>query len=95
MSEDSPTVTFGPSAAETVIREFGWRVKNGVIVDIQNGEPIEGFHGGPVEIENFGGIVKDEDGEPTPIRDNFADISDWVSEQKDESPFDDGGEIIR
>lgn len=32
MSDDEPTVTFGPLATETIVEAFGWRVVDGVVM---------------------------------------------------------------
>lgn len=81
MSEetDSPTVTFGPSAIEDIIKAFNWTVDEGGVVVDEDNISAPSFHGEPVEISEVGGIVN-VDGEPVLIRDNFADMVEYVSD---------------
>lgn len=72
-------LTFGPSAAETVLDQFGYEVNDeGVIVYQEDGEPAKTYSGHTITIDELGGIVKNEDGYAVPIRDNFVDIADYV-----------------
>lgn len=87
---DGPTITFGPSAAETVIQPFGWETDaEGTITD-ESGEPVDATDGEPIEITELGGIVPDESGEPTPIRDDFVSISEFVKSRQDDAGTDHG-----
>ena len=72
-------VTFGPSAAETVLEELGMEVNNnGYVVDEDTGEPIESAEGDKVPIEDFGGVGK---GSKIVVKDNYSSVSEYV-EQK-------------
>ncbi|WP_436911366.1 hypothetical protein [Halosimplex marinum] len=72
-------VTFGPSAAETVLEELGMEVNNdGYVVDKDTGEPVESAEGERVPIEDFGGVGK---GSKIVVKDSYSSVSEYV-EQK-------------
>lgn len=79
--DSGPTVTFGPSAARTVVHKFGWVFEDGTLVDKASGEPVESFGGQQLHLGNFAGILKNEDGRPVPIADDFSEICDYMKQQ--------------
>lgn len=68
-----PTITFGPTAKDTVLNEFGYSINAyGEVVD-ENGELAESILGEPVLASEFAGFVE-VDGEPVMVRDDFNEI---------------------
>lgn len=81
--EVSPDLTFDEEAAGFVIDAFGWDVdKNGMIVHADTGEFVETFNGHIIPLASMAAIVEDENGDAVPLRDNFADMVEWVSSKK-------------
>lgn len=79
---DQPTVTFGPTAVETIIEEFGWTSDPaGVIVD-GDGTPVTATDGGELTVAEFGGVVS-HNGTPTPIRGDFNALVEHVQQRSD------------
>lgn len=71
----SHTVTFDESAAETIVQSLGWGINaNGVIVDPETATLVRASDGAMIHIHELGGIVPDENGDPQPMRDDFASI---------------------
>lgn len=75
----SPHITFGPSAASTIIEAFGWTTNDDdIIVDEETEEPVLSFNNWEITIDELGGIVKGRHRDTVPLRDNFVDICDYV-----------------
>ena len=78
----APDITFGPSAIETVLEQFGKTVDDeGYIVDEETGEREESNLDNEVTIEDLGGIGK---GSIVFVENDFASVSEYV-ESKQES----------
>lgn len=74
-------ITFGPSAKETILNEFGYSVNAyGEVVD-EDDELAESILGEPVTVSEFAGFVK-IDGEPVIVRDDFNEICEAVETQR-------------
>lgn len=79
----TPQVTFGPSAAETIIEQFGWRVDGQGYIASDDGQSlIKATDGDIINIDELAGIVPGEDGEPTPLRDDFNSIVEHVKRRQ-------------
>lgn len=75
---DGPTITFGESAAEDVVTELGFDIKDGIIVD-ESGEPVEpAFGDAPLTLSELGGFGKDEDGEIFIIGNDFPSLVEYI-----------------
>lgn len=84
--EDSkPTITFGPSAAETVIEEFGWEVDEEGYITSESDVRVAATDGEEIQVEDLGGIVEDDSGNPVPLRDDFLSIVNHVIDRKQEN----------
>lgn len=77
-----PRIAFNESAAAFVIEAFGWTTdEHGMIVHEESGDYVETYNGHIIPLASLAGVVQ-VDGEPVPLRDNFADLVEWVSDQK-------------
>lgn len=69
-------VTFGPSAAETILEQFGKTLDDeGYIIDEETGERVESNLGNEITIEELGGIGK---GSQIFIEKDFVSVSKFV-----------------
>lgn len=80
-TSDAPTITFGESAAETIISGFGWTTDFDNIIVNAAGEPVESTDGDPIPLDKLGGIIPDDDGNPVLVRDDFASLAEHVKER--------------
>jgi hypothetical protein len=98
-TEAAPEITFGPSAAETVLEELGFAVDDaGIIVD-EAGAPVEpAFGDAPISVNELGGFAKDESGEIVVIGDDFPSLVEYlkhfeVSDGSLDSPTGGGADV--
>lgn len=71
-----PDITFGSSASETVLEQFGKTVDDdGYIINEETGERVTTRQGEEIRIEEFGGIGK---GSEIFVKNNFNSASDFV-----------------
>lgn len=81
MTDDGPKVTFGEGAEEFVIEAHGWATNDrGFIVD-EDGDIVTAVYGGSIRLDELAGVVSVE-GEPTPLRDDFTSICQYVKDYK-------------
>ena len=75
---EGPTVTFGPTAAETILTELGFDVnEDGIIID-ETGDPVPTINHPKVAIEDLGGFVESENETIIPVKDDFTEIHEVV-----------------
>lgn len=74
---ERPILTFEESASSTVLEVFGWETDNQGYIRDSSGSFVRATGGGVIHIDRFAGIVRD-DGEPTPLRDDFVSKVDHV-----------------
>jgi hypothetical protein len=80
-TEAAPELTFGPSAAETVLEDLGFAVDDGGIIVDETGDPVEpAFGDAPISVDNLGGFAKDESGEIVVIGDDFPSLVEYVKQ---------------
>lgn len=71
-----PNITFGSSASETVLEQFGKTVDDeGYIIDEETGERVTTRKGEEIKIGEFGGIGK---GSQIFVKKDFNSASDFV-----------------
>jgi hypothetical protein len=78
--DDQPTVTFDESAVPFVLDVLGWQTDDEGKLRDADGSPVVATDGGMIEVENVGGIVR-EDGEARPLRDDFVSIAEYTESQ--------------
>jgi hypothetical protein len=77
----SSDITFGSSASETVLEQFGKTVdEEGYIIDEETGERTTTRQGEEIKIEEFGGIGK---GSEIFVKNNFNSVADFVEYKHD------------
>ena len=76
-----PEITFGPSATETVLEEFGKTVdEEQYIIDKETEERVESYYKGEeIHIDEFGGVIEGSVGF---IKDDFAEIHEYVKDKE-------------
>ncbi len=79
----SPEITFGPSAAETVLEQFGKTLdEDNYIIDQESEERVTSLYKEEeIHIDEFGGVVE---GSTEFIKDDYAEIHEYVKSQKEE-----------
>jgi len=77
-AESIPRLQFDDAAAEFVAEAFGWEAEEGIIVDADTRQPVWDHRGRTVMVDNLGGVVANEDGDPVPIRAEFTSLVDVV-----------------
>lgn len=86
--QNEPKLTFTQGATEHVLRAVGLDVDDeGWVVD-EDGEPVDSYNGHLLTVEEVAGIVEDDEGNPVPLGDNFADVADYVSDQRERGAGD-------
>jgi hypothetical protein len=78
-----PEITFGPSAAETVLEQFGKTVDDeDYIVDQETEERVKScYKEEEIHIEEFGGVIE---GSVEFIKDDFTEIHEYVKDREGE-----------
>lgn len=69
------TLTFDREAAEFIIESFGWHLTNTGY--LWSDDCIMSVCNQPVHIDDLAGVVEFE-GEPTPLRDDFSELVEYV-----------------
>lgn len=74
-------VTFDRSAAQEILETFGWTINDsGYIVKAEKPNlAVEANDGNVITIDEFAGVVS-KNGEPTPLRDDFVSLCNYVDE---------------
>jgi len=74
-----PEITFGPSAAETVLKQFGKTVdEDDYIIDQETNERVKSYYKEEeIKIDEFGGVIKGSTGF---IKDDFAEIHAYLKD---------------
>lgn len=78
----APEITFGPSAAETVLEQFGKTLDDdNYIIDEETEERVTSMYKEEeIHIDEFGGVVK---GSTEFIKDDYAEIHDYVKSKNE------------
>lgn len=84
MSSGNMTLTFEQSASKHTITAFGWRLNDENVIVNGDGEWVPSYCGDKVHVSEFAGIVKGPEGNPTPLRENFAELAEYVGDNRDE-----------
>lgn len=76
----APEITFGPSAAETVLEQFGKTLdEDDYIIDQETEERVESYYKEEeIHIDEFGGLVH---GSTEFIKDDYTEIHEYVKSQ--------------
>jgi hypothetical protein len=79
----SPEITFGQSAAGTVLEQFGKSVDDeGYIIDSEDGERIKSYYKEEeIHIDELGAVIE---GSTEFIKDDFAEVHSYVKETEGE-----------
>ena len=77
----APEITFGPSAAETVLEQFGKTVdEEDYIIDQETEDRVESYYKEEeIHIDEFGGLIE---GSTEFIKDDFAEIHEFVKDKE-------------
>ena len=77
-----PEITFGPSAAETVLEQFGKTLdEDNYIIDQESEKRVKSLYKGEeIHIDEFGGVVE---GSTEFIKDDYAEIHEYVKSQEE------------
>jgi len=75
-----PTITYGTTAARSVISEFGWDVNAERWIVDSDGNKVMDIEGNPIKINEFGGVVP-QDGGPTPKKKSFNQTHEISSDK--------------
>ena len=75
----TPEITFGPSAAETVLEEFGKTTdEEDYIIDAETEERVESYYKEEeIHIEELGGLIR---GSTEFIKDDYAEIHQYAKD---------------
>lgn len=77
----SPEITFGESAAETVLNEFGVTTDNeNYLIYQDSGERVKSYYTEQdIHIDEWGGVI---DGSTEFVKEDFAEIHSYVKEEQ-------------
>jgi len=70
---DSSTVTLGPTAAKTIIRELGYKINDDGFIADATGQPITTLNFEHTTLEELGGFVQIS-GDIVPVKSKYDDI---------------------